>query len=185
MKLRSKGFTIVELLVVIVIIAILAAITITTFNGIQQRARNSARSSEIANDLKLIALYTANTGLDLDATNGNYYCIGTGFPNGKCRDSYAPNLPVGIPESDMAVTNKLKTYGSVPSSHFTVPTSSSTVGPYIQFWPDGWGYSIVMPMEGEAASDCPPGVPDVWWNDPNSILLLCGKDVSYSSQNST
>lgn len=39
---RSRGFTIVELLIVIVVIAILAAITIVAFNGIQDRAKQSA-----------------------------------------------------------------------------------------------------------------------------------------------
>ena len=37
-----RGFTIVELLIVVVIIAILAAITIVAYNGIQARANNSA-----------------------------------------------------------------------------------------------------------------------------------------------
>lgn len=41
----AKGFTIVELLIVIVIIGILATIVITVFTGIQQRARNTARVS--------------------------------------------------------------------------------------------------------------------------------------------
>ena len=36
--LRQRGFTIVELLIVIVVIAILAAITIVAYNGIQTRA---------------------------------------------------------------------------------------------------------------------------------------------------
>lgn len=38
----QRGFTIVELLIVIVIIAILAAITITAYNGLQARANNSS-----------------------------------------------------------------------------------------------------------------------------------------------
>lgn len=40
-KNRSKGFTIVELLIVIVVIGILAAITIVAYNGVQTRARQA------------------------------------------------------------------------------------------------------------------------------------------------
>lgn len=42
---RVDGFTIVELLIVVVVIAILAAITIVSYNGIQNRARASAAQS--------------------------------------------------------------------------------------------------------------------------------------------
>ena len=41
MKRGVKGFTIVELLIVIVVIAILAAISIVAYNGIQSRANNT------------------------------------------------------------------------------------------------------------------------------------------------
>ncbi|MGH7217875.1 MAG: type IV pilin protein [Candidatus Microsaccharimonas sp.] len=50
-KARSTGFTIVELLIVIVVIAILAAITIVSFSGIQ----NSAHDSAVQSDLKQLA----------------------------------------------------------------------------------------------------------------------------------
>jgi prepilin-type N-terminal cleavage/methylation domain-containing protein len=42
---KKHGFTIVELLIVVVVIAVLAAITIIGYNGIQTRANNSAADS--------------------------------------------------------------------------------------------------------------------------------------------
>lgn len=42
-----KGFTIVELLIVVVVIAILAAITIVAYNGIQNRAAVSKKAAEV------------------------------------------------------------------------------------------------------------------------------------------
>lgn len=45
---EKPGFTIVELLIVVVVIAILAAITIVAFSGIRQRAETSAKKSELS-----------------------------------------------------------------------------------------------------------------------------------------
>ncbi|MEJ0072565.1 MAG: prepilin-type N-terminal cleavage/methylation domain-containing protein [Candidatus Saccharibacteria bacterium] len=44
----SRGFTIVELLIVIVVIGILATLVIVTFTGIQQKARDSKRKTDVA-----------------------------------------------------------------------------------------------------------------------------------------
>lgn len=46
-KARSSGFTIVELLIVIVVIGILAALVVVTYNGIQQKARDTERKTDI------------------------------------------------------------------------------------------------------------------------------------------
>ena len=60
--LRARGFTIVELLIVIVVIAILAAITIVAYNGIQGRARDSQRVSDLKTIVKALEIYKTNNG---------------------------------------------------------------------------------------------------------------------------
>lgn len=50
----SSAFTIVELLIVVVVIAILAAITIVSYNGIQARSQNAAIATELKQNTKTI-----------------------------------------------------------------------------------------------------------------------------------
>ena len=54
---KTSGFTIVELLIVIVVIAILAAITIVSYNGIQSRAREATVQSDLENAAKQLEIY--------------------------------------------------------------------------------------------------------------------------------
>ena len=54
---KQRGFTIVELLIVVVVIAILAAITIVAYNGIQNRAKNSALQQSVSQANKKVASY--------------------------------------------------------------------------------------------------------------------------------
>lgn len=56
------GFTIVELLIVVVIIAVLAAITVAAFNGVQRRANESASASGASTAVKKIELYKGVNG---------------------------------------------------------------------------------------------------------------------------
>lgn len=66
---QTSGFTIVELLIVIVIIAILAAITVVAFNGVQQRARESSVKSALSQAQRKLETYKVdNSGYP---TTGN------------------------------------------------------------------------------------------------------------------
>ncbi|UXM91019.1 type II secretion system protein GspG [Paenarthrobacter sp. JL.01a] len=59
---RRQGFTIVELLIVIVVIAILASITVVAYNGIQERARTTTVNSDLAAIQKAMLMYRADHG---------------------------------------------------------------------------------------------------------------------------
>ena len=52
LKTKQKGFTLVELLIVIVVIAILAAISIVAYNGIQNRAKTTSAAATAATVVK-------------------------------------------------------------------------------------------------------------------------------------
>lgn len=56
-KLLRGGFTIVELLIVIVIIGIIATITIATYNGVTRRANNAATTSALNDFAKQAQIY--------------------------------------------------------------------------------------------------------------------------------
>jgi prepilin-type N-terminal cleavage/methylation domain-containing protein len=80
MSNNSKGFTIVELLIVIVVIGILAAITIVAYNGVQQRARNTQVNAGVDTYYKALRSYHAVNG-SYPTTAG---CLGDGYPAGRC-----------------------------------------------------------------------------------------------------
>jgi prepilin-type N-terminal cleavage/methylation domain-containing protein len=82
------GFTVVELLIVIVIIAILAAVSIATYSGIQERARvvkNQAAlnqykkmmtTDEVLNDINIGSFSTTCLGqCNAGSSNGIRYYV--------------------------------------------------------------------------------------------------------------
>lgn len=68
---RQKGFTIVELLIVIIVIAIIAAITLVAYNGVQMRAENTKTLAAVDQYSKALQLYKTNTG-DYPLTGGGF-----------------------------------------------------------------------------------------------------------------
>lgn len=63
LKNKQKGFTIVELLIVIVVIGILVALVVTTFSGIQKKARDTERQTDIKAIHGQVEAYLAQKGV--------------------------------------------------------------------------------------------------------------------------
>ena len=84
-NIKQQGFTIVELLIVIVVIGILAAITIVAYNGIQNRGKTAAGQA-LANSI-------VKKAEALNAVKGNYYSSSAGL-TGALITTYANTAPV-------------------------------------------------------------------------------------------
>lgn len=99
---QTRGFTIVELLIVIVVIAILAAITVVAYNGIQEQTKNTKTINAVAVWVKALQLYKADNGTFPDFDS----CLGTTTTydgNGRCWDSSTWTV-------DSAFLNTMSTY---------------------------------------------------------------------------
>lgn len=80
MKLSTKnihGFTVVELLIVIVVIGIIAAISIVGYNGVANRSATAKRDSDVALLYKAILAARQNTGIALRFITGSAWSIGS------------------------------------------------------------------------------------------------------------
>lgn len=81
-RLVQSGFTIVELLIVIVVIAILASLTVASYSGLQSRAANASRIAGARNMVGLLNYLVSVKGptalTSLVSTPG-WYCLGENF----------------------------------------------------------------------------------------------------------
>ena len=136
---KQKGFTIVELLIVIVVIGILAAITIVAYNGIQQRARDATRTSDIAAIQKALEMYRAD--------NGAYPSIHT--------DNYGRGL------SELSTLLVPKYVAKIPSD----PQPGATDYQYVRGTESSGSYGIRISYE--TITPCHKGVKNTdigWWS---------------------
>lgn len=151
MNKRAYGFTIVELLIVIVVIAILASISIVTYTGIQQRSKNAAIVNAASQSLKSIQAYIAMNGsYPLTAPDGQ---IQTCTINDGCRSS--GNIGVSsVYSTAMSEVGSLPTTVPAVDSNFkgiiyrynTLRTVNGQSQPAILiYWLQGSGQSCGLP----------------------------------------
>lgn len=118
------GFTIVELLIVIVVIGILAAITIVAYNGIQNRARVSSVSTALSQAAKKLAVYQVDNPDVYPADKTALDALGV-KDSGNVTYQYARTA--GTPESYcLTATNGTTSYKISNTS--TIPSAGGCAG---------------------------------------------------------
>jgi type IV pilus assembly protein PilA len=77
-KMNKKGFTIVELVIVIAVIAILAAVFVPTFSNVVTKAKESAAIQEVRNAyVETIAVEAATGTYTIGAIENSFYVTAT------------------------------------------------------------------------------------------------------------
>lgn len=198
-EIRQRGFTIVELLIVIVVIAILAAITVVAYNGITVRSRNSARlaavsAAEKAVHLAIAANAAATVAAAIDDDGGWGACIGSGHPdldgNGS-PDCGRYGTGTSYVLEVASVNNLLKAAGSLPSMSAYPKTTSTdagggdvVAGPYLEILTvSGAQYlSIEYSLEGTGQSCAKE--PLIYGSSGSRTFTKPGSNAQYSSSGS-
>lgn len=143
LKKHEQGFTIVELLIVIVVIGILAALVLNSFTGVQARARDTERRTDInAISTQLEVYYNDNGGYPTLAQLQDDAAGGFIETNLKGMDKEAIKDPKGV---KIGVAGSTYTYtplpaactgatGATPCTSFTLngDLEKSTPDPYVK-----------------------------------------------------
>ena len=167
----KPGFTIVELLIVIVVIGILAAITIVAYNGIQSRARDARVKDAAAKVAQSIQIWSINRGDQLPTGSG----YGTSAPvsNGVCTGSQGGFAGIGnysCTLEDMLVDSKLlppNFISSLPSNP-NYPGVQSGVLTMMFYDCGGRKFYLFYSLENPTATDT---------SDENSADTACGLNL--------
>lgn len=113
---RQSGFTIVELLVVIVVIAILAGLAITAYIGVQERARDTQRET----NMRELA-----TALELFRTDNGFYPKWSGFMNS--RQWAVPGLSNYVEDPSIYIAPRANNDYSIVTSGSSGPTGTVAI----------------------------------------------------------
>ena len=117
----KKGFTIVELLVVIVVIGILAAITVVSYSGVTSKAR-TAQAQSNANSVRQVA--------DIYYTDNGYYpATLVAFASGSTTTKLPSSVSVISELTTLDATN-----GQTAISWACTDSCSNATGGRIQYW---------------------------------------------------
>ena len=141
---KRSGFTIVELLIVIVVIGILAAIVTVSYTGISSAARDSGRIATLNQLQKAIEVYYVNTGRYPTILHG----LGYETTCGSQTDNW------GHCDRLKALTDALAPYVVFDPTALSVPTSGDYYYAYASQANDSYQtYGLMVQLEGDGGAN--------------------------------
>lgn len=187
----ARGFTIVELLVVVVIIAILAAITVISYNGLTLRAENTRRIAAARQVQTLFKSYIALYGKNPAEADGNTMSGGVCLTIDNICTNYAGQVvssdntqliselrKIGTPPQSVSqeVSNSYTTYKGIYLDYIDWRTYNGKPAPYLMmYWLKGEKQQCALPD----VTMHDPDLPDI--NGVQNPMITSTKGYSYSS----
>jgi prepilin-type N-terminal cleavage/methylation domain-containing protein len=161
-KIQSeRGFTIVELLIVVVVIAILAAITIVSYNGITRSANDSAAKQQASTVAKKIESYQAKEGrypvnaTELVNANESYnLSIDNVMNNAASPALFTQSAPSGDDRTKKVVVRKCAAATPTPNTQAGV-TSANISGIQVYYYDFNTSALTTSPTNLGTTTACP------------------------------
>lgn len=159
-KSRNSGFTIVELLIVVVIIGILAAIVAVAYGNVTANSKDTKRAADLSAIQKALEMYYIDNG-------GYPRCGATG-----------PNTPpaLGAGTATACLTDDL-----VPTYMASIPTDPTNSGSYVYRYAPGYKKTGTISYTGAVSDNYILGVKQDGVSGPtysgwgyNDLTLLLG-----------
>lgn len=153
---KEAGFTIVELLIVIVVIAVLAAITVVAFNGIQDRSHDTRMKNGVAQLERAIRMLATTTG---ELPRGGWSStVAVNASTGQCADGSGGWVTSGTYAcaiEDMLLAKQLIPSGFLRGLPINTDYGSPTDGARsLMFYPcSGGRYALYWHLRNPASED--------------------------------
>lgn len=144
---QSRGFTIVELLIVVSVLGILVTIGLVGWGSTITSSQNKTRATEISQWKSTFDLYKSRFAIYPAPTSNGTYCIGNDFPSDRCgvSGSFSENNDLN---TALQRVSKLPTY-----DHVLV--DNTYLGPYAIY--TDTTIRIVGVFKGNGSGTCPTG----------------------------
>lgn len=152
----NAGFTIVELLIVIVVIAILAAITIVAYNGIQNRGRTSSAAAAATSVVKKAEIYA------VDGPTSAYPTQSSDLTGATVDKTYATNgvtvsaTAISSAPTSPATVNFWRCGTNTTAAATTLATVTVVTGAQIKYW-DYSANSLATDTVGQTSGNSAAG----------------------------